>query len=323
MRDDFAKQLTERERHRHGDHYGNYRHLKIFKKGEDYWGGRESMKARYNIGYDRKSFNENLNPLKGWIHSCLGKNWDKCYSELRQNFDARKVVNAHILEHLYQYIEVNAKVIDGKVMVMNQYAFGTEDRWVPISRARADYYVCPKSGLVRKTNKAPRRSVIKEAEANKRKAELAVKRVLDEKNELHFIDGIWYHLTVETVPTSKMVYVKPLGATTFKTKTRYGKIVEKTWEELNEAEKMQFGTPKYSEPGVRDVLTGKLLHYSGPKKNMYSRGAPYDTVAPKYYATKATASHKLLKQAGIDGSATFVDGKCLSHREAAKYRPTK
>ena len=49
----------------------------------------------------------------------------------------------------------------------------------PISKCYKDYYVCPKSGVLRKTHKEPRRSVIKQKEADALKAKLAVRRVID------------------------------------------------------------------------------------------------------------------------------------------------
>jgi hypothetical protein len=296
----FAKQLTERERVHHADHYHNYRHVKG-PKGltDDEVGGRESMRKRFNFGYDRKHFNENLNPLKSWIHSGLGKNWNKYYGELRKTFDARKVINAHILEHLFQYVEIHTHVGEkGAVMFMDTRYTNKGEQ--PISKCYKDYYVCPKSGVLRKTHKEPRRSVIKQKEADKLKEQLAIRRVIDAGNELHLIDGVWFHLTVKSVPLSTVVYLRPLGVTEFKVGHALlgrGQIV-KAWNELNETERKQFGRPAYSQEGVRDVITGKLLHWTGPKRYSRSRAA-YDKVAPRYFATKATASHKLLKQAGL------------------------
>lgn len=156
MRDDFAKQLTERERIGHSRSYADVRGLKAFKHVDQYFGGRESMKARHRLNYQTKSFNENLNPLKGWLHSCIGKQWDKCYGELRKKFDARKVVNAHILEHLFDYVEVNAYLKGGKVVFLQLYRYGGQDRELPIKQCRADYYVCPKDGTLKVTSKQPR-----------------------------------------------------------------------------------------------------------------------------------------------------------------------
>lgn len=301
MRDDFAKQLTERERIHSRDHYHNYRHNKLFENGEvDEVGGRESMRVRYNHGYDRKSFSENLNPLKGWLRTCVGKQWDKCYSELRKKFDARKVVNNHILEHLYQDIEVNTYVEDGKVFYNEARPWGSAQKSRPISLCRSDYYVCPKDGTVKITHKQPRRSVIKQREAEKLQAQLAVKRVIDDRNVLHFIDGVWYHFTLEPIPEREVVYEKPYGVTTFKTGYNFvGNQArrEKTWDELNQQERERFGRKTLKGEAPLDLFTGDRVYLSGG--HVYGRSGYQRGLSNLYHATKQTASHKLLKKAGI------------------------
>ena len=42
-------------------------------------GGRQGMRKRHKVAGEYKSFNENLNPLKGFLHSKLGKKWDKTW----------------------------------------------------------------------------------------------------------------------------------------------------------------------------------------------------------------------------------------------------
>lgn len=120
MREDLNKLLCERERIGHSDRYGSYRRLKHFKDESDIEDSdelftgvgsshRESMKIRY--GYDTKSFNENLNPLYGFIHKSVGKKWDKIYSEICKVFDKRSVINQHILIHLFQKVETKDIVV--------------------------------------------------------------------------------------------------------------------------------------------------------------------------------------------------------------------
>lgn len=313
MRPDFAKQLTERERIHHADHYHNYRHVKG-PKGltDDEVGGRESMRKRYNFGYDRKSFNENLNPLKSWVHSGLGKNWDKYYGQLRKQFDARKVINAHILEHLFQYVEIHTFVGEkGAVMFMDTRY--TNKGVQPISKCYKDYYVCPRSGMLRKTHKEPRRSIVKQKEAEAQRKLDAVFRELDADTHLHLIDGVWYAFTLADLPEVEHRYEKPLGKDEFQPhysgKTR-------TWDELNPSEKARFGVLKIIRGSVLDVLRNervwRQLPYPGARpwgsksaaasraKTHYHYGhglsrAPFG----RYHASKATASHKQLKQAGL------------------------
>ena len=306
MRDDFSKVLVERERHRHGDHFTNYRHLKVFKDQELYYGGREGMKVRYNHGYDRKSFNENLNPLRGWLRSCIGKKWDKCYSELRKKFDARSVVNNHILEHLFDYIETNTFVGDKGQVLFHASGYRAEKGPLPIKQCYKDYYVCPKDGTLKKTQKIPRRSILKQKEAETIAESLKVKRVLDDGSELHLVNGIWFHFTFAILPVAKVVYQRPYGVTSFEC-GGWGKKVLKTWDELNESERARHGRPVYDVQGVTDLLTGK-------------RVVPSTYNTQRYAITKQTASNKILKQLSIDGTGVGKDEVVRSHRELSKYR---
>lgn len=314
MRKDFPKLLTERERIHHGDHYHNYRHVKGPKGlNDDEVGGRESMRKRFNFGYDRKHFNENLNPLKSWIHSGLGKNWDKYYGQLRQQFDVRKVINHHILEHLFQYVEIHTFVGDkGQVMFMDTRYTNKGEQ--PISKCYSDYYVCPKSGCLRQTHKPSRRSIAKEQEADKLKAQLAVSRQLDAHNVLHLIDDVWYHFELKPIPEVRVVYHQPfahkgdhLYQIGYKFLGQQTTRNQKTWAELNEFERSQHGTKRIEGGTGLDLFTNEVVYrdqkgvtHLGQRYISKRAGAGYLKPQPQlYHATKATASHKQLKQAGI------------------------
>lgn len=308
MRPDFSKLLTERERIHHADHFHNYRHVKGPKGawGDDEVGGREGMRVRYNHGYDRKSFSENLNPLKSWVHSCLGKKWDKMYGELRKQFDARKIINKHILKHLFSYIEVNTFLHEGAVCFTDTNRYSGQGVQ-PISKCYKDYYVCPKSGMVRKTNKQPKRSIVMQQAAEKKRKVEAVKRVLSDTEVLHLIDGVWYHFDLLPIPTAHLVYEKPLGTDIFKTCYQFlgtpNSRREKTWDELNQSEKERFGKARVIGGTARDEFTNQVVYrdqrgtihlghsWMNQRRDRVSAGT--------YHANKKTASKKHLKLAGL------------------------
>jgi len=315
MRSDFNKLLVERERPRSWDKHCNYRHMKGpsgFK--DDEVGGREGMKHHYKIGYDTKDFNENLNPLYGWLRSIVGKKWDKSYSELCKTFDMRGVINAHILQHLWQSVERHAFVSEkGAVMAFRGYSSGGRETMhgdaVPISRCGKDYYICPKDGTLKKTQKAPRRSVVKEQEANKRKELLAIKRPLNDREVLHFIDGVWYHFELKPLPEAKIVYMKPGNKDEFRVGYHYGNSPDhrkvRTWDELNQTERERLGTPKVVGGTARDLLTNEVVYRDQKgvihlgKGFLHPRRANELSSNGLYHATKKTASKKHLKQAGL------------------------
>lgn len=310
----FARKLTERERIMHGDHYHNYRNRK-FAKGliDDEVGGRESMKIRYKLGGFGKTFNENLNPLWGWLRSCVGKNWDKKYSELRTQFDARKVINAHILEHLFQDVEIHTHVGEkGAVMFMDT-RFSNRGE-MPISLCSKDYYVCPKSGMLRKTHKQPRHSIVRQREVEVERKQLETTRYLNDKEVLHLVDGVWYHYDLLPIPEVKVVYCKPLNVNVFKTGYQFlgtpNSRREKTWDELNEAEQQRFGKETVLGATVKDLFHNCAVyrdqHGHVRIGNAYHRRTNTGTrlgIRHKdqelYHATKSTASHRQLKQAGL------------------------
>ncbi len=120
-------------------------------------GGREAMRARYSAYTDeRKVFNENLNPLKGWLRSCVGKTWNRCYSELRRRFGSRKVINAPVLQHLFgdRYIELHAFVDKQGRVVSLAIGRWTAERVRPISASRCDCDVCPRDGGLKQSRPA-------------------------------------------------------------------------------------------------------------------------------------------------------------------------
>lgn len=327
MRPDFNKLLVERERVGHSMDYGMTRKSKRLNEADVLQiGGRQGMRKRHKLSGEYKSFNENLNPLKGFLHSKIGKKWDKTYSELRKTFDARSVINQHILEHLFDYVDVNAVIIDGKIMTMSgRY---NPRGYVPIKQSYSDYYVCPKDGTLKKSNKQPRRSIIKQAEADKVREEAKVFRVLDDKTHLRFMDGLWYAFDVLELPPARIEYRRPAGDDKYRV-SGYGDGARfVTWAELNEAQRKQFGIKTAVEGVVFDEFTGQQVfreagtrgYQSARRYGVYSYG-PRTLGLAQYYAHKRTASHKMLKAADIDGTAAFDENaSTMSHREASKYR---
>ena len=111
------------------------------------------MKRRHNR---TKSFNEHLGPLRRFLDANVGRPWDKIYSEICQFVDRDNVVQKHILTHLFDYVVVHTVLIDGEPCRGEQhwgYQYGEPLR---TSHRRNRWYVCPKSGLLRKSKYVPR-----------------------------------------------------------------------------------------------------------------------------------------------------------------------
>ena len=316
MRQDFNKQLTERERIGHGAKYHEVRGGKLNSHfDEDAKGGKESIHAgrRRAVKVNRKSFNENLNPLRSFIHRNVGRPWNKVFSELNQVFDRRKVVNNHIFEHLLDYVETQAKLIDGRVCVLNSYrnyrpydpvtrTYGEveegyyDKRWTPIKEDSCEWYVHPVDGLLKANKNKIGKKARREKQAKAREAAaLKVSRVVDADNHLYLEDGIWMLYGIKDKPAPVETFVAPYGMTDW------------DFRKLSKAEREKVGVKRMERPSVNEFYpnTGRGAAGTG-----------------RYYATKQTANRKLLKQLGLDGTAAFDDETVpgMSHREFNKYQ---
>ncbi len=56
------------------------------------------------LGYDRKGFGENLNPLWRFLDSSVSRDWDEVYSEICEFCDKSSAVGAHIFQHLFDFV---------------------------------------------------------------------------------------------------------------------------------------------------------------------------------------------------------------------------
>lgn len=312
MRPDLNKLLCERERYGSTKGFAETRHAKkqnLSIDGEEI-GGRQGIKKRY--GYETKSFSENLNPLFGAIRKAVGRKWDKFYSELCVTFDKRSVINQHILLHLENYIEYkNVYVEDGELWVKSSYSLPTK-----IRGSSVQYFVDPRDGIIKLnkfycSHKAQNRERIAKATAEKKKSEFFVGTDL----VLRKIDGVWYEFTLLNIPRTKTAIIQPRGVDGnpvdefVVSPTWATKKTTKTWEELNLSEKKKFGRV-VTGVSVIDLFTGERVYldenatmlssynkYRHSDQYSNQNGLGYKDL--RYHATKKTASHKTLKNAGL------------------------
>lgn len=115
MRSDMMKVLCERPRAKgwsklHKGVVGVFRRARIstnidFEDHDDYLPTKIGMRAggvnkgRKAARLERKSFNENLNPLWRFLHKNCGRPWSEVYSEMREVCDARSAIGYHIFQH--------------------------------------------------------------------------------------------------------------------------------------------------------------------------------------------------------------------------------
>jgi len=150
---------------------------------------REGMKRRY--GHGTKPFNEHLAPLRRFLNSNVGRPWDKVYSEICEHVDRGNVAQKHILTHLFDYVVPTVILIDGRPCDGTPgYRYG---RPLRESDRRDRWYVCPKSGLLRRSRYVPR---------GRRKVAAAPRRVRVNKTQMCIeLNGQWELVTVARLPS--------------------------------------------------------------------------------------------------------------------------
>ncbi len=193
MRADMAKVLVERPRpgSREGSRPSKG-YEKRCRKAMDHPDGppaRERMKAPYS---DLRFFNEHLGPLRRYIDSQVGRPWDKVYAEICQHIDRGNVVQKHILTHLFEYVVTHVVMIDGEPCHGEGRRCGEplrgERRWF-----RDEWYVCPKSGLLKRVP-PPR----KRPPSGKPRPPAFVR--VNDSLQCHYLKGQWELVTVAPLP---------------------------------------------------------------------------------------------------------------------------
>jgi len=111
---------------------------------DDYDGG----PARASSGRRNKGLNENLAPLRRYLHRQIGRPWNKVFSEIRKNLDTRSAIGLHVMQHLYQFIDVQTLLSDGAVYSIRGYRCEL--------RPVEGLYVHPATGLIRFIKPKPR-----------------------------------------------------------------------------------------------------------------------------------------------------------------------
>lgn len=111
---------------------------------------KESMKKKHK---DRKTLNENLNPLKRFLKSQVGRPWDDVYSDICENLKVTNTVQQHVRDHIKDFVYTNVEVEGKKV-------FGTRRYYIARFELRnEDLYICPKTGLLKKYKTKPKKRV--------------------------------------------------------------------------------------------------------------------------------------------------------------------
>jgi len=138
-----------------------------------------------------KSLNENLNPLRRYLQSQVGRPWNKVYSEISENLKPSSTVQQHVRDHLEDFVAVKTRMKAGVVMAAQR--FGGERA---LEEDHHRFYVHPRTGLLRENPHQKSWNARFRAKRVAAEKELAARmRAIDAKTQLHKLkDEIWWEV---------------------------------------------------------------------------------------------------------------------------------
>ena len=159
---------------------------------------RESMRAAHT---DRKSFGENLAPLRRWLRSQVGRPWGDIYSDACSVIKPDSTVRKHIKVHLLEMVERHTFLRNGEVWCFQcGWWNANEVQVAKIGGSWACFYVHPRSGLLWDVWPGRRPPSWREREAQKR-AEAC--RWLNEETALLKLNGCWFECDMRPLPADE------------------------------------------------------------------------------------------------------------------------
>jgi NADPH-dependent ferric siderophore reductase len=103
---------------------------------------------------ESKDFTDKLGPLRRWLESQVGRNWDRIYSEIKAVFPNTNKQNHHLIEtHLLHEVEHNVFVEKSgkgrRVYTVPRYGFGRRELLA------GDIYVDPQTHVLMRYKRRP------------------------------------------------------------------------------------------------------------------------------------------------------------------------
>jgi hypothetical protein len=195
MRADMAKVIVERPRAKGvacNKPKGYQRQL--HRCGEDGPPRREGIKARW-MGR-LKMLNEHLGPLRRYLDSQVGRPWNEVFSEICARIDRNSAVQDHVRDHVADYVTRHVILIDGVPCDgEGGRRYGAplhESRWRP-------WYVCPRTGLLRRVQMAGRKRRQQSCQES-----LPKFIPISDTLQCRFVDGAWHLVTLAPLPPPRL-----------------------------------------------------------------------------------------------------------------------
>jgi hypothetical protein len=192
MRADMAKVIVERPRRKgYAWHKPKGYQRRLRRYGEDGPPAREGIKACWQD--HTKYLNEHLGPLRRYLDKQVGRPWDKVFSEICAHIDRSSAVQDHVRDHVADYVTTHVILIDG----VPCNGEGGRNYGQPLHQLRyRPWYVCPRTGLLRRIKTASRKQP-----RRPRKASPPRYIPVSENLQCRFLDGAWHLVTLKPLPT--------------------------------------------------------------------------------------------------------------------------
>jgi hypothetical protein len=176
MREDMYKVIVERPRRGKEGYATAARLRKDFDR---------PMRLGMRAGYGYRRLNENLAPLRRYLHAQTGRPWNKVFSEICAGIDRRNTVQRHIHQHIRDFIAIDVDVRRGQYQGL---------------------YVDPRTGLIRSNkNYRPWRHGIAEHRRREQAEVEGRRRKVDERTYLLLLNEIWFTVEVDVLPEERLV----------------------------------------------------------------------------------------------------------------------
>jgi hypothetical protein len=196
MRKDMNKVLVERPRR------GKDCNERAARRRDDLEG---PMQLGMRAGYGYRWLNENLSPLRRYLRAQVGRPWNKVYGEIAAGIDRRNTVQQHVYQHIDDFIAIQVKLDGDRLVDLRRLHRGD-------AALMQELYVDPRSGVIRvnKAYRSWRRDYIKSKRARQAEIE-ACRRILDDRTQLHLLDGCWFRVEIAPLPGERCVELVKRG----------------------------------------------------------------------------------------------------------------
>lgn len=186
MRKDMKKVITEAPR-RHDWGNAKGRHKDKFQMDEL---PMTVPMSKDGFGFHKKTkeFSDHLGPLHRFIHSRVGKPWNKVYSEICENIKPTTTVQKHVLDHVKWMVETKTFIGEDGEIYSKSY---NGQIWSIGTYSGREFYVHPTTGIL----------CVAETRSHKyKRKEPDWRKVISDELQLHRIDGIWYEVWLRKFP---------------------------------------------------------------------------------------------------------------------------